>query len=100
MEKQKGYETVPTQDSLEDGPVIESSNAQTSPNNLFRRCWQSISALLALTMYTLVIVVLAEKNSCQNSPFGRNIIRCKCLESAPLAFVDRPLILSPRHGLY
>lgn len=79
MEKQKGYESVPTKDSLEDGAVMGSSTARTSPNSLFRRCWQSIAALLVLTVYTLGVVVLAKKTSGQTSPFSGNIIRCESL---------------------
>ena len=89
MEKQKEYRPVPTQDSLDDGPVMESSNVRGSPNTLFRRCWQSITAMLALALYTLVVVVLARKTPGQHSPFGGSIIRCECLERAPLAVTDR-----------
>lgn len=94
MEKQKGYESVPTQDSLEDGAVMGSSNARTSPNSLLRRCWQSIAALLALAVYTLGVVVLAKKTSGQTSPFGGNIILCECPAGTPLAFADRSRVLS------
>jgi hypothetical protein len=94
MEKQKGYESVPTQDSLEDGAIMGSNNSRTSPNSLFRRCWQSLAALLVLAVYTLVVAVLAKKTSGQTSPFGGDIIRCECLAGAPLAFSNRSRVLS------